>query len=66
MQFQYLSSGVSGELAYTVAIERSTVRIVGQKEPAAMSDVFLAGGLGELHVIDADDAHIRPTPPRAV
>jgi hypothetical protein len=37
VQFQYLSSGVSGELAYTVAIERSTVRIVGQKEPAAMS-----------------------------
>jgi ketosteroid isomerase-like protein len=24
-------------LAYTVAIERSTVRIVGQREPAAMS-----------------------------
>jgi ketosteroid isomerase-like protein len=37
VQFQYLSSGVSGDLAYTVAIERSTVRIVGQKEPAAMS-----------------------------
>ena len=37
VQFQYLSSGVSGDLAYTVAIERSTVRLVGQKEPAAMS-----------------------------
>jgi SnoaL-like domain len=37
VQFQYLSSGVSGDLAYTVSIERSTVRIVGQKEPAAMS-----------------------------
>jgi ketosteroid isomerase-like protein len=37
VQFQYLSSGVSGELAYTVAIERSRVRIVGQEEPAAMS-----------------------------
>jgi ketosteroid isomerase-like protein len=37
VQFQYLSSGVSGELAFTVAIERSTVRLVGQKEPAAMS-----------------------------
>jgi hypothetical protein len=37
VQFQYLSCGVSGDLAYTVAIERSSVRIVGQKEPAAMS-----------------------------
>lgn len=37
VQFQYLAGGVSGELAYTVAIERSTVRIVGQKELAAMS-----------------------------
>ena len=37
VQFQYLSSDVSGDLAYTVAIERSTVRLVGQKEPAAMS-----------------------------
>jgi SnoaL-like domain len=37
VQIQYLSSGVSGDLAYTVAIESSMVRIVGQKEPAAMS-----------------------------
>ena len=37
VQFQYLATGVSGELAYTIAIERSTVRIVGQEEPAAMS-----------------------------
>ena len=37
VQFQYLSSGVSGDLAYTVAIERSPVRLVGQKEPSAMS-----------------------------
>lgn len=37
VQFQYLSCGVSADLAYTVAIERSSVRLVGQKEPAAMS-----------------------------
>jgi ketosteroid isomerase-like protein len=37
VQFQYLSSGVSGELAFTVAIERSTVRLAGQKEPASMA-----------------------------
>ena len=29
--------GVSGEIAYTVAIERSTVCVVGQDVPAAMS-----------------------------
>ncbi len=37
VQFQYLTSGVSGDFAYSVAIERGTVRIVGQKNPAAMS-----------------------------
>jgi ketosteroid isomerase-like protein len=36
VQFQYLSTGVSGDLAYTVAIERSSVRIVGQKDLANM------------------------------
>jgi SnoaL-like domain len=34
--FEYLSGGISGDLAYTVAIEHSTVHIVGQKEPATM------------------------------
>jgi ketosteroid isomerase-like protein len=36
-QFEYLSSGVSGELAFTVAIERSAVRFAGKKESASMS-----------------------------
>jgi ketosteroid isomerase-like protein len=36
VQFHYLATGVSGDLAYTVAIERSIVRVVGQKLPAAM------------------------------
>lgn len=36
VQFQYLATGVTGDLAYTVAIERSVVRIVGQKRPATM------------------------------
>jgi ketosteroid isomerase-like protein len=34
--FEYISSGVSGDLAYTVAIERSKVRVTGQDTPAAM------------------------------
>jgi ketosteroid isomerase-like protein len=34
---EYLSSGVSGELAYTVAIERSEVRLVHQDTPAPMA-----------------------------
>src|SRR5262245_2210620 len=29
-------------------------------------DVFLSGGHRELHVIGAGDAHVRPTPTRAV
>jgi ketosteroid isomerase-like protein len=37
VHFEYLSMGVSGDLAYTIAIERSRVRIIDQKEPAAMS-----------------------------
>ena len=35
-EIEYLSGRISGELAYTVAIERSRVHIVGQKEPAVM------------------------------
>ena len=34
---EYLSSGVSGDLAYTVAIERSEVRLVDQDKPAPMA-----------------------------
>ena len=37
VKVEYLSSGVSGDLAYTVAIERSRVRIAGQEQPAIMS-----------------------------
>ena len=33
---EYLSSFVSGDLAYTVAIERSRARVIGQEEPASM------------------------------
>ena len=36
MKVEYLSSGVSGDLAYTVAIERSEVRLVGQDKPSTM------------------------------
>lgn len=36
VDIEYLSGAVSGDLAYTVAIERSSVRIVGQSEPATM------------------------------
>jgi ketosteroid isomerase-like protein len=35
-KFEYLASGVSGDLAYTVTIERSEVRVVGQDTPASM------------------------------
>ena len=31
-----MSSGQSGDLAYTISIERSEVRIIGQDKPAAM------------------------------
>jgi ketosteroid isomerase-like protein len=34
--FEYLASGASGDLAYTVTIERSEVRVVGQDTPASM------------------------------
>lgn len=34
--FEYLASGVSGNLAYTVTIERSEVRVAGQDAPASM------------------------------
>ena len=33
---EYIASGVSGDLAYTVSIERSAVRVVGQSGTAAM------------------------------
>jgi ketosteroid isomerase-like protein len=35
-QIEYLSGGVSGDLAYTVAVERSTVHVDGQDQPATM------------------------------
>jgi ketosteroid isomerase-like protein len=35
--FEYLASGVSGDLAYTVAIERSVARVAGEESPAAMA-----------------------------
>jgi ketosteroid isomerase-like protein len=34
--FEYLASGESGDLAYTVAIETSQAHIVGQDEPVSM------------------------------
>ena len=34
--FDYLASGSSGNLAYTVTIERSEVHVVGQDTPASM------------------------------
>jgi ketosteroid isomerase-like protein len=37
VSIEYLSSAVSGDLAYTVAIERSTVRVVGQETPVPMA-----------------------------
>ncbi len=36
-QVEYLASAVSGDLAYTVAIERSEARVVGQDKPATMA-----------------------------
>jgi ketosteroid isomerase-like protein len=35
-QFEYLASGVSGDLAYTVAIERSEARVSGTERVAPM------------------------------
>ena len=37
VQVEYLASNVSGDLAYTVAIERSEALIVGQDKPAALA-----------------------------
>lgn len=37
VEVEYLSSYVSGDLAYTVAIERSEVLIVGQDKPAPLA-----------------------------
>lgn len=36
VKMEYLASGVSGDLAYTVAIEHSEIRIIGQERPASM------------------------------
>ena len=36
LQIEYLASGVSGDLAYTVAIERSASHVIGQSAPAQM------------------------------
>ena len=37
MEVEYLSAGASGDLAYTVAIERSEALLAGQDEPAPMA-----------------------------
>jgi ketosteroid isomerase-like protein len=37
VQIEYLASGVSGDLAYTIAIERSNALIVDQQERAPMA-----------------------------
>jgi ketosteroid isomerase-like protein len=37
LKVEYLAGSVSGELAYTTAIERAEVKIVGQDKPAPMS-----------------------------
>jgi ketosteroid isomerase-like protein len=37
VQVQYLAVGEHGDFGYTVAIERSTVRVVGEEKPAAMA-----------------------------
>lgn len=37
VKVEYLSSGVSGDLAYTVAVERSEARLVDQDKPAPMA-----------------------------
>ena len=34
---EYLSKVVNGDLAYTVSLERSEVRLAGQEKPAAMA-----------------------------
>jgi ketosteroid isomerase-like protein len=36
LHVEYMSSGVSGDLAYTVSIERSVVRLADQDVPASM------------------------------
>lgn len=36
VEVEYLSSYVSGDLAYTAAIERSEARVAGQEKPASM------------------------------
>jgi ketosteroid isomerase-like protein len=37
VKFEYISSQVSGDLAYTVAIERSEALVAGQDKPASMA-----------------------------
>jgi ketosteroid isomerase-like protein len=37
VKIEYLASAVSGDLAYTVTIERSEVRLVDQEKPAPMA-----------------------------
>ena len=37
LEVEYVSTGVTGELAYTIAIERSTVRLSGMNEPKPMA-----------------------------
>lgn len=37
LDVEYLASGVSGDLAYTVAIERSRALIIGQDKPATLA-----------------------------
>jgi ketosteroid isomerase-like protein len=36
VKIEYISSGVSGDLAYTVSIERSEARVAGQSKPSPM------------------------------
>jgi ketosteroid isomerase-like protein len=37
LKVEYVSTGVSGDLAYTVAIERSTVRVAGEDKSSQMA-----------------------------
>lgn len=37
LRVEYVASGVSGDLAYTVAIERARVRLTGEASPADMA-----------------------------
>jgi ketosteroid isomerase-like protein len=37
LEVEYVATKVSGDLAYTVAIERSMVKIIGQEQPAPMA-----------------------------